>query len=169
LSKDKESRLIDNLKRLGYISVVLLLVVGCTSRTIYKKPKDLISEDQMVEIWTEIFLANNGKSVKNIKGEKKINYMPFIYQKYAIDSARFMQSNIYYTSKVEDYEKMFERVELKLRKIKEIYDPLSKDIDPALPIWKRDSIRRVNREKRKGEERLPINDLEERSIEEKKY
>ena len=144
-------------------------MLSCTSRTIYKKPKNLISEDQMVELWTEIIIAKNAKSIKNQKGQKKINYMPFIYQKHKIDSAKFMQSNIYYTSKVEDYEKMFKRVEAKLRKIKEIYDPLSVDIDPTLPIWKKDSIRRKNREKRKEEDRLPINELEERELQKEKY
>ncbi len=121
----------------------------------------------MVELWTEITIANNAKSVQNRKGHKKINYMPFIYQKYNIDSARFMQSNIYYTSKIEEYEKLFQRVELKLRKIKEIYDPLSADIDPTLPVWKRDSIRRVNREKR-GDP-IPLNELEDPDTENKKY
>ena len=166
-SKEKESHLIDSLKRFACISFVFLFILSCTSRTIYKKPENLITEDQMVELWTEIILANNAKSVKNLKGQKKINYLPFIYQKYAIDSARFMQSNIYYTSRVEEYEKMFKRVETKLRKTKEIYDPLSVDIDPTLPIWKKDSIRRSNREKRKKEDRLPINELEQRELEER--
>jgi len=138
--------------------------MSCTSRTIYKKPKDLISKDQMVELWTEILIANNAKSVKNKKGHKKINYMPFVYQKHGIDSARFMQSNIYYTSKVEDYEKMFQQVESKLRKIKEIYDPLSVDIDPSLPIWKKDSIRRRNIERRKNEDLVPIDELRSKKV-----
>ena len=121
----------------------------------------------MVELWTEITIANNAKSVQNRKGQKKINYMPFIYQKHNIDSVRFMQSNIYYTSKIEDYEKMFQRVELKLRKIKEIYDPLSADIDPTLPVWKKDSIRRVNRKKR-GDP-TPLDELEDLGPENEKY
>jgi len=109
----------------------------------------LIPKDQMIELWTGILIANNAKAVKNGKNQKKINYLPFIYQKYKIDSTRFMKSNIYYTSKIEEYEKMFQEVELQLRDIKKRYDPLSADIDPTLPVWKRDSIRRSNMEKKR--------------------
>ena len=123
---------------------MLILCFSCTSRTIYKKPKDLIAKEQMVDLWVDIMIANGARNKKNIKAQKKVNYMRFIYEKYKIDSTRFMNSNIYYTSNIEEYEKMFEEVNSKIKKIKDIYDPLSKDIDPDLPIWKRDSIRNKN-------------------------
>ena len=126
--------------------LVLLVCFSCTSRTIYKKPKDLVSKEQMVDLWVDIMIANGARNKKNKMAQRKINYMPFIYKKYNIDSTRFMQSNIYYTSKIEEYEKMFQEVEVRLKKIREIYDPLSKDIDPELPIWKRDSIRNSRKE-----------------------
>ena len=126
--------------------LVLILCFSCTSRTIYKKPKNLISKEQMVDLWVDITIANGAKNIKNKKAQRKINYMPFIYKKYNIDSTRFMESNIYYTSKIEEYEKMFQEVEARLKKIRENYDPLSKDIDPTLPIWKRDSIRNSRKE-----------------------
>ncbi len=152
------------MKRCIYILVIFLSVISCTSRTIYKKPANLIPKDQMIELWTEIIIADNAKTVKNAKSQKKINYLPFVYQKYKIDSARFMESNIYYTSKIEEYEKMFESVELRLRKIKVSYDPLSADIDPSLPIWKKDSIRRVNKEKRKKREVQSIKELSKEEL-----
>lgn len=126
--------------------LALILSFSCTSRTIYKKPKNLVPEEQMVELWVDIMIANGARSKKNKKAQGKINYMPFVFKKYNIDSTRFMESNIYYTSKIEQYEKMFQEVEARLKKIKEIYDPLSKDIDPELPIWKRDSIRKSRKE-----------------------
>ena len=126
--------------------LVLLLCFSCTSRTIYKKPKNLVSKEQMVDLWVDITIANGARSKKNKKAQRNINYMPFIYKKYNIDSTRFMESNIYYTSKIEEYENMFKEVEVRLKEIREIYDPLSKDIDPELPIWKRDSIRKSRKE-----------------------
>jgi len=102
----------------------------------------------MVQLWTDILIANGARTPKNIKAQSKVNYMRFVYKKYNIDSTRFMQSNIYYASKVEEYEKMFQEVEVNLKKIKDKYDPLSKDIDPDLPVWKKDSIRNSRKKKK---------------------
>jgi len=128
--------------------LTILLLISCTSRTIYKKPKDLIAKDQMIDLWTDIFIANSAKSIKNRKLENKVNYMPFIYDKYKIDSARFMRSNIYYTSKIETYEEMFQKVEKNLLELRDKYDPDMVGIDPNLPVWKRDSIRRARKLKK---------------------
>lgn len=152
------------MQRLTYILFLFLFICSCTSRTIYKKPENLIPKDQMIELWAAVIIADNAKTVKNGKSQRKINYLPFVYQKFKIDSARFMESNIYYTSKIEEYEKMFQQVELKLRKIKESYDPMSADIDPTLPIWKKDSIRRSNKEKRKKQEVQSIKDLSKEEL-----
>ena len=130
---------------------ILALATSCTSRTIYKKPDDLISKKVMIDLWTDIYIANSAKSVKNQRLERKINYMPFIYQKYKIDSARFMRSNVYYTSKIETYEEMFREVEQNLIAIRDSYDPEMKGIDPNLPIWKRDSLKKVNALKKNEE------------------
>lgn len=138
------------MRRIVILSVFILLG-SCTSRTIYKKPNDLISKDLMVDLWTDIYIANSAKSVKNSRLDIKANYLPFIYDKYQIDSARFMRSNIYYTSRVELYESMFVEVEQKLQAMRDQYDPDLAGIDPNLPIWKRDSIRRA-READKGKE-----------------
>ena len=73
--------------------------VSCTSRTIYKKPNDLIPKDQMIDLWTDIYIAQwQARAIKNKKLERKVNYMPLVYNKFNIDSVRFMRSNIYYTS-----------------------------------------------------------------------
>ena len=101
----------------------------------------------MIDLWVDIYIANGTQTVKNKKLEKRMNYFPFIYQKYNIDSVRFMKSNIYYTSKIEEYEEMFQKVEKKLFDIKAVLDPLSEGIDPSLPIYVKDSIRRTKTKK----------------------
>ena len=101
----------------------------------------------MIDLWVDIYIANGTQTIKNKKLEKRINYFPFIYQKYNIDSVRFMKSNIYYTSKIEEYEEMFQKVEKKLLNIKAVLDPLSEGIDPRLPIYVKDSIRRTKTKK----------------------
>ena len=126
---------------------MFIFLTSCTSRTIYKKPEDIIPKNQMIDLWVDIYIANGAQSVENKNSERLINYFPFIYQKYNIDSVRFMKSNIYYTSKIEEYEEMFQQVEKKLFDIKTVLDPLSEGIDPRLPIYVKDSIRRSNTKK----------------------
>lgn len=126
-------------QRLIYI-IFIAFFFSCTSRTIYKKPKNLISKEQMIDLWTDIYIANAAKTVKNNKLELKINYMPLVYKKYNIDSARFMESNIYYTSKIEDYEKMFNEVLVRIKKIKEPYEIEEVKIEEEILILKPDSL-----------------------------
>ena len=121
---------------------MFIFATSCTSRTIYKKPDDIIPKNQMIDLWVDIYIANGTSTVQNKKREKRVNYFPFIYQKYNIDSVRFMKSNIYYTSKIDEYEEMFQKVKKKLLDIKVVLDPLSEGIDPNLPTYVKDSIRR---------------------------
>lgn len=120
-------------------------MVSCTSRTIYKKPDDLISKNQMINLWTDIYIAYGTRGIKNKKLEQKISYLPLVYNKYKIDSVRFMRSNIYYTSKVELYEEMFKSVEKNLKRLRDSYDPNMVDVDPKLPAHIRDSIREARK------------------------
>ncbi len=147
------------------VIVSFFLLASCTSRTIYKKPDDLISKDQMVDMWTDIYIAHAARAVKNSNLERKVNYMPFIYEKYQIDSARFMRSNIYYTSKVEVYEELFKKVEERITNMRDIYDPDMAGIDPKLPIWKRDSIRRARKQQKNG--KSPVESSKKKAATEK--
>ena len=89
-------------------------MVSCTSNTILEKPKDLIPKDSMVLLLTDLFIAKSAFVEKNTKNQRKINYMPLVYNKYKIDSTRFGTSNFYYTSKLEEYEEIYKAVNLKL-------------------------------------------------------
>lgn len=101
--------------------VSLLLFISCTSNTIYKKPKDLITKDTMISLLTDLYIASSAKYIENTFSKTDINYMPLVYTKYAIDSTRFTRSNIYYTSKDEDYNEILKAVEKKLKKLQEQY------------------------------------------------
>lgn len=64
----------------------------------------------MVLLLTDLFIAKSAFSEKNIKNMRKINYIPLVYNKYKIDSTRFESSNFYYTSKLEEYELIYNEV-----------------------------------------------------------
>lgn len=101
-----------------YILIVGFLFVNCTSNTILKKPENLIPKDQMVDILTDLFIASHAENTKNIDLQRKVNYYPLIYDKYGIDSSRFKESNHYYTSKIDEYEAIFNEIETRLKKLK---------------------------------------------------
>lgn len=114
------------MKQVIYIFLILFTLLSCTSRTIYKKPENLIAKEKMITIWTDLYLAMGAKSVQTITLEKEKNYIPIVLEKYKIDSVQFSKSNIYYTSRIEEYEKMFQEVQKRLNDLKNIYDPETK-------------------------------------------
>ncbi len=96
------------------IFITTILLSSCTSNTIYKKPKTLIPKDTMVLLLEDLFIASSSSFEKNKKLERKINYMPLVYDKYGIDSLRFIENNLYYISKVDEYDELYKQVKSNL-------------------------------------------------------
>ena len=88
------------MKNLSYL-LVFLCLFSCTSNTIFEKPEDLIPKDTMSLLLQELSIASSSKFMKNKNFEKKINYMPLVYDQFKIDSTRFKTSNLYYMSKID--------------------------------------------------------------------
>lgn len=102
---------------------------SCTSNTILKKPDNLIPEDQMVDLLTDLFLAINAENTKNLQLERQVNYYPLIFEKYNIDSTQFKESNFYYTSRVDEYDELLLKVEERLKVLDEKYETLKRQED----------------------------------------
>jgi hypothetical protein len=94
----------------------MTLLASCSSNTIYDEHKDLIPKDSMVLLLKDLYLATSAKSIKNKKQQKKISYTPLVYNTYKIDSLRYSASNLFYNSKVDDYEPMLDQVMALLKK-----------------------------------------------------
>jgi uncharacterized protein (DUF608 family) len=123
-----------------YIIFISLILGACTSNTIMKKPKDLIPKDQMVDLLTDLILANGGDNVKNLNSVRNTNYFPFVFDKYQIDTVQFKESNYYYTSKIDDYDDILEEVNERLNILKKKYEGEIKITD-SIERHKKDSIR----------------------------
>lgn len=109
--------------KLWSICLLALLLFSCDNAKVnYKKPDNLIPKDQMVDILYDIHLALGTSNQQNTQLEKNRNYMSLVYEKYGIDSTTFAISNIYYTAEIEQYEEIFERVEARLKEVKDVYD-----------------------------------------------
>jgi hypothetical protein len=108
--------------------LAIISLASCTSKTILEKPKDLIPKDSMVLLLTDLYIAKSAFSEKNINNERKINYTSLVYNKYLIDSSRFINSNYYYTSKLEEYDLIFKEVKAKLMLRKKVLEENLRDI-----------------------------------------
>ena len=117
----------------------IILITSCTSNTIFKKPKDLIPKDTMSLLIQDMMIASSAKFVKTKKLEKNINYMPFVYDKFKIDSLRFQESNLYYVSKIDVYFEIISNAKNSLEKRKDSLTKYSSLLDSI----KRDSINKA--------------------------
>ena len=130
--------------------------MACTSNTIMKKPDDLIPKNQMVDLLTDMLIASGAENIKNIELERNVNYFPLIFEKYGIDSTRFKESNYYYTSQIDDYEKILKKVDDRLKALKEKLDSEIKLQDSL----KNDSIKNL----RENFKKVPKNRLNSDSL-----
>ena len=125
------------MKKLLILSIILL--ASCTSKTILEKPKDLIPKDTMVLLLTDLYIAKSAFHEKSLNNERKVNYVPFIYNKYKIDSTRFKSSNFYYTSKLEEYDLVFNEVRnnllIKKKELEDIVNNNPKELDSKRELY----------------------------------
>lgn len=128
------------MKNTPYI-FVLFLVFSCTSNTIFEKPKDIIPKDTMSLLIQDMMIASSAKFIKNKKKQIKINYMPFVFDIYKIDSSRFKNSNYYYMTQIDVYEEILTNAETSLKKRKRVLKKLKKKLNSI----KKDSLKTLKK------------------------
>ena len=125
-----------------FLVVSILFFISCENLEV-KKPSNLISEDQMVEILYDMVLINSAKGVNKKLLQKNINNPEaYIFKKHNIDSLQFAESNAYYTFKNEVYKSIYEKLELKLTTQKTKLEALLKEKNSI-----KDSIREQKKTK----------------------
>jgi hypothetical protein len=108
---------------------VFVFFLSCTSNTIFEKPKNLIPRDTMRLLLQEMMIASSAKFIKNKKQQKNINYMPYVYEKFKIDSTRFDHSNYYYMSKIDIYQEILENAKNSLESKSDVFNKIRSKID----------------------------------------
>lgn len=110
VQKESDYFLIDKL-----VFMKLFLIFFCTilvfisCQDAIEKPDNLIPEDKMIEILYDFALIEGIKSDAELN-QGGLNPEEFIYKKYKIDSLQLVKSNEYYSSDVEQYSKMYQKV-----------------------------------------------------------
>jgi len=140
--------------RLGIIFLSLfLLLVSCGEKVI-DPPENLISQEKMTAILYDLAVLNGTKGTNpSILKNNNIELMPFIFEKYKIDSIQFAQSDLYYASVPLQYQAIYETVETRLTSEVETMEKETKR--------KRDSTVKASKQRRdslKLKNKLPIND-----------
>ena len=129
------------------IFLVLSILFSCKEKLI-EPPSDLISEAEMTEILYDLTMINGLRSTNDrILKRHKIETMPYIYEKYGVDSLQFVHSDQYYASVPEIYQKMYESIQQRIEeRIKEMDRIREQKNDSARSKNKRvrDSIRKIS-------------------------
>ncbi|SEK92122.1 protein of unknown function [Aquimarina amphilecti] len=125
-------------------SVFIIVLVGFSCQNLNKvsKPENLIAEDKMIEILTDIAFVKAAKgSYKKVFDIEKINPEAYILEKHGIDSLVFADNNNWYTSQLDKYEEIFTKVKSNLEVSKVKFEKLKKEEDSLKKI--EDSIKRA--------------------------
>lgn len=113
------------MQKIVWVIAFLVILVSCQEVQRTPKPDHLIPEDKMVEVLTELSLLHGARSYnKTMMEEKGIAPYPYLMEKFGIDSAQLVQSNNYYTENYRQYNRIYERVKLRLESLLKEYDSL---------------------------------------------
>ncbi|TBW30084.1 DUF4296 domain-containing protein [Gramella sp. KN1008] len=164
LTLQKDSLLIVKAKNI----ILLLLVVfsvSCQDLKKTEKPDDLIPEDKMIEVLTELSLLHAARNYNRSKLEETgIRPEEYIYEKFNIDSLQFERSNNFYAEQYTDYERIYDSVKVRIQRMKTRLDSLRE-----VEVKREDSIKMAEKDSLKVLDSLGIDTDSLRSeIKEKK-
>ena len=123
----------------GVLFFILISLIFSCNEEVVKKPENLIEKDIMVDVMYDLALLEAIKyQSPNALQAHKINPDEYIYKKYKIDSAQFVQSNMYYASDYKEYKKMYDQINSRLVKNKSLLEEAIKnEKDKALLLKKK--------------------------------
>ncbi|MDO1512527.1 DUF4296 domain-containing protein [Maribacter confluentis] len=104
-----------------YLGIVLLMLVFVScAESLIEKPDNLIPKEKMVLILKDMAIVNaaKGTNLGKLK-DNGIEPTVFIFEKYEIDSAQFVDSDRYYASLPLVYESLYKQVETSLEQQRE--------------------------------------------------
>ncbi|WP_165499013.1 DUF4296 domain-containing protein [Gramella sp. KN1008] len=130
-----------------------------------EKPDDLIPEDKMIEVLTELSLLHAARNYNRSKLEETgIRPEEYIYEKFNIDSLQFERSNNFYAEQYTDYERIYDSVKVRIQRMKTRLDSLRE-----VEVKREDSIKMAEKDSLKVLDSLGIDTDSLRSeIKEKK-
>ena len=124
----------------GVLFFILISLIFSCKEEVVKKPENLIEKDIMVDVMYDLALLEAIKyQSPNALQAHKINPDEYIYKKYKIDSAQFVQSNMYYASDYKEYKKMYDQINSRLVKNKSLLEEAIKNEKDKSLLLKKES------------------------------
>lgn len=132
--------------------LAFLLILQSCNKNVYEAPVDLIPEDQMVEILSDLMILNSTQGAnKKILEDWLKNPLGYVFKKYNIDSTQFENSNAYYARNIDQYSLIYQRVKEKLdnkkQRIQKRIETKNKVAD-SLRKLKNDSLIKIRKKNR---------------------
>ena len=151
------------MRKTSYL-LLFIMLASCTSNTIFKEPKDLIPKDTMSLLLQEMIISTSAKFIKNKKNQKNINYMPFVYEKFKIDSTRFESSNYYYMSTIDLYQEILENAKASIENRQDVFKKIKANLDSIKKDAKEIALNKV----KKGDSLMIAKKLKKMQLSKKK-
>lgn len=102
------------MKKQGILLVLMLLLFSCAEKLI-EKPDNVIPQDKMVLILKDLAIINAAKGTNLGKlRDNGVDPTTYVFEKYEVDSAQFVDSDRYYASLPIVYESIYKEVEASL-------------------------------------------------------
>lgn len=148
----KDSLLIVNFKNIVSLFLLLVFSVSCQDIEKTEKPDNLIPEDRMIDILTELSLLHAARNYNKFKLEQTgINPDKYIYEKFDIDSLQFERSNDYYAEQYTTYERIYDSVKARIEVMKSRLDSLRE-----IQVKREDSIKQAKKDSLKDIDSLEV-------------
>lgn len=129
--------------RLTCLIFFMIYFISCQDVQKPEIPTNLISQEDMVGILTDVYVSNAARNVNNkLLRNKNIKLDSVIFIKYKVDSLQFALSNDYYSSNLDIYRELLIKVQEKLKVLQTEKDSIYK------VVTRQDSI--INSLKRKA-------------------
>jgi transcriptional regulator with PAS, ATPase and Fis domain len=124
----------------GVLFFILISLIFSCKEEVVKKPENLIEKDIMADVMYDLALLEAIKyQSPNALQAHKINPDEYIYKKYKIDSAQFVQSNMYYASDYKEYKKMYDQINSRLKENKSLTEAAIKSENDKAQLLKKKS------------------------------
>lgn len=152
--------MIGKLKNKVVALVLLCFISSCQDLDKTERPDNLIPEDKMIDILTELSLLHAAKNYNKYKLEQTgIKTDVYVYEKFDVDSIQVQRSNDYYSDQYEEYERIYDSVRARIQIMKMHFDSI-RDVEIRIE----DSIKKVKKDSLKLRDSLMLDPVKADSL-----
>ncbi len=103
-----------------FLVVGMMLLFSCQDVREVERPHDLIPEQKMVEVLTDLSLINSAKNYnRRLLEETGLKPKEFLYEKHNIDSLQLARSTEYYADNPAQLERIYKELQNNLEEMKD--------------------------------------------------